>query len=137
MMTVDAIHDAFANYLDSDNYDREVRRRESTGDGEPSLLDIVESFLTVGEGTLACPTFESLLIAIIAMTEEWVRTDRKEMYGSVLWPNPNTREARTVSHLIVPREETGSVHPILVRERFELEQHHALHTENVRTRGMH
>lgn len=104
--------EAFAEFLEFENYES---RLDSAG--EPiSLLDAVQLWLSYGDGLIHCPTFESALIATIAIIENWISQDQIAVDHREIWP---FREG-TVVRLSPNGDAFGKEpHPLLRREAYE------------------
>lgn len=134
--TVTKLIGGFGAFLESETYQSLLRREpELASNAEPCVLDIVQYWFTFGEGTTLCPRFDTFLVAMMAMTTEWIESGQTEIDGMPLWPDPKTGEPRVVRHFLSPAydpdEHLGAVHPVLVRDNFEIQRERDVYLQSV------
>ncbi len=51
-----------------------------------SLMDILELWLAEGNGFDSCPSFESFVVAVVLIIDDWDNSERNQIDGASLWP---------------------------------------------------
>ena len=82
-----------------------------------SLMDALGLWLDVGDGFLHCPTFESFLVATIAIIDDWLKHDRVAVDNCVIWPFGDKVAVPLTNGEYGKSDD--QVHPLLRREVYE------------------
>jgi len=125
LYTPDNVVHGFQDWLSSQEGQEHLAWHRRIGDwGNPSLLDIVATWLAHEDNILWLPDYDVFMAGLVLIINEWLDGDKKYVDQSELWLDPETGEPQVVEDLL-PQDrydhelEIGVGHSLLNRSAFD------------------